>query len=340
MAYTLKDVQQDVAKQTLHPIYLIQGTDQYLLDQVRAAFVSLIPDEDHTLNLAQFDMHETALGIAVDDARSVPFFGDRRVVIIDDAYFLTGENPRTKVEHHVEDLLAYVEHSEPQTVLVIFAPYEKLDSRKKIVKLLKEKAAYLAFGDLTEKDVRGMISDKLRQGGFEISGPAMQLLIRLTNMSLTQIMSELDKLMLYAYDAKQIDEQAVDALVTRTLSENIFDLINALLNRKLTRAVELYHELVESGEAPLRLHAALLGQFRLLLQVKSSTQSESGTASMLKVNPYRVKLGRQTMRRFSYTALAKAYLGLVDMEEQLKSTARDPELLFELFVLRYQADIA
>ena len=61
---------------------------------------------------------------------------------------------------------------------------------------------------------------------------------------------------------------------------------------------------------------------------------------MLKVNPYRVKLGRQTVRRFSYTALAKEHLGLVDMEEQLKSTAREPELLFELFVLRYQADIA
>ena len=55
MALTLRDVQQDVAKQTLKPIYLIQGTDQYLLDQVRSAFVSLIPDEDRTLNLAQFD---------------------------------------------------------------------------------------------------------------------------------------------------------------------------------------------------------------------------------------------------------------------------------------------
>lgn len=340
MALTLRDVQQDVAKQTLKPIYLIQGTDQYLLDQVRAAFVGLIPDEDRTLNLAQFDMRETPLGVAVDDARSVPFFGDRRVVMIDDAYFLIGENPRTKVEHHVEDLIAYAEHPEPQTVLVIFAPYEKLDSRKKVVKLLKEQAAYLAFGDLTEKDVRSMITDKLRQNGFEMSGPAIQLLVRLTNMSLTQIMSELDKLMLYAYDTKQIDEQAVDALVTRTLSENIFDLINALLNRKLTRAVELYHELIEGGEAPLRLHAAILGQFRLLLQVKSATQSEAGTAKMLKVNPYRVKLARQTVRRFSYPALAKAYLGLVGMEEQLKSTAREPELLFELFVLRYQADIA
>ena len=90
MALTLRDVQQDVAKQTLKPIYLIQGTDQYLLDQVRSAFVSLIPDEDRTLNLAQFDMRETPLGVAVDDARSVPFFGDRRVVMIDDAYFLTG----------------------------------------------------------------------------------------------------------------------------------------------------------------------------------------------------------------------------------------------------------
>lgn len=340
MAISLQTIQQDVANQTLQPIYLIQGTDQYLLDQVRRLFVELIPAADQTLNLAQFDMRDTPLGIAVDDARSVPFFGDRRVVFINDAYFLTGESPRTKVEHHIEDLIAYVKQPEPQTVLVIFAPFEKLDNRKKITKLLKEQAAYLSFGDLKEQDLRQMITERLAQANFNMSAAAIQRLIRLTNLSLTQIMSELDKLMLYCFDTKMIDEDAVNQLVTRTLSENIFDLIDALLTRKLTRAVELYHELLASGEEPLRLNAAIVGQFRLLLQVKSATQSEQGTASLLKVHPYRVKLARQTVRRFNYQALAKAYLGLVNMEEQLKSTARDPELLFELFVLRYQADIA
>jgi len=336
MAITLKELKADLAKKNSAPVYLIQGTDQFLLDQTRKLFTNLIDEEDRTMNFAQFDMRETNLAVALDDARAVPFFGDKRVVIIDNAYFLTGESSRGKIEHVPDELINYVNQPEPQTILVIFAPYEKLDGRKKVTKLLKERAGYLAFGDLTEKDIHQIVQQRVSEAGYVMAPAAEQVLFQRTNLSLTQIMMELEKLLLYTYDTKQITVESVEAAVTNTLSQNIFDLIEALLNQKLRHAVELYHELILNGEEPLRLHGAMIGQFRLLLQVKGATLSEQGIASALKVHPYRVKLARQTVRKYSYTALSRAYLGLVNMEERLKSTSRDPELLFELFVLRYQ----
>lgn len=336
MAITLKELKKDLANQNSAPVYLIQGVDQYLLDQTRSLFTDLIPEEDRTMNFAQFDMRETNLAVALDDARAVPFFGDKRVVIIDNAYFLTGETTRGKIEHIPEELMNYLQQPEPQTILVIFAPYEKLDGRKKVTKLLKERAGYLAFGELKEHDVHQLVQDRVNEAGYTIAPAAEQMLFQRTNLSLTQIMMELEKLLLFTYDTKQITVHDVDVAVTNTLSQNIFDLIEALLNQKLRQAVELYHELILDGEEPLRLHGAMIGQFRLLLQVKSMTLSEQGMASTLKVHPFRVKLAKQTVRKYSYEALSQAFLGLVKMEEQLKSTSRDPELLFELFVLRYQ----
>ena len=93
------------------------------------------------------------------------------------------------------------------------------------------------------------------------------------------------------------------------------------------------------GKEPLRLLGAMISQFRLLIQVKTSKQSEQGLATALKVHPYRVKLAKKTVRRFSYKALSGAFLGLSEMEKELKSTQKDPEMLFELFVLRYQNDL-
>ncbi|MBM7618126.1 DNA polymerase-3 subunit delta [Weissella uvarum] len=336
MAINLKELNQQIDAQQIAPIYLIQGTDHYLLDLVRKRFVDLIDEPDRALNLAQFDMREIDLATAIDDARSVPFFGDRRVVLIENAYFLTGEVAKSKPEHHVEELIDYINQPEPQTVLVIMAPYEKLDGRKKVTKLLKERATYLSFGDFSEKDVRQMVQDNLSAEGYEITSDALQTLIQYTDMSVAAIMNELDKLKLYAFNTKKIDKKAVDQLVTRTLSQNVFDLIDDLLNQKLRDAVELYHELILAGEEPLRLLGAMVGQFRLLLQVKVSKQSEQGLATALKVHPYRVKLAKKTVRRYSYDALANAFLGLAEMEKALKSTSKDPEMLFELFVLRYQ----
>ncbi|MDR3241070.1 MAG: DNA polymerase III subunit delta [Lactobacillaceae bacterium] len=336
MAVTLQTIKNDLAGGKIAPLYLIQGTDQYLMDQARKLFTQMIPKDDQSMNLAQFDMGETPLGVAIDDARSIPFFGDRRVVIIDHASFLTGEQNKSKIEHNLDDLIEYVQHPEPQTVLVIVAPYEKLDRRKKITKLLQEQSVHLSFGDLTEHDVSQLIAETVQAKSYQITPQAQQLLIRLTNLNLTQIMSELDKLFLFAYATKQIDDEMVREVVTKTLSESIFDLIDFLLQKRLSEAVSLYHQLIISGEEPLRLQGAMTSHFRLLLQVKAATTSEQGTASALKVHPYRVKLASQTVRKFSYKSLAQAFLGLVDMEKQLKSTARDPELLFELFVLKYK----
>lgn len=340
MALTIEQLKQQLQAGQHAPVYLVHGSDQFLTDKARRLFVNLIEPDDRTLNLASFDMREVSLAEALDDAQSVPFFGDLRVVLLDNAYFLTAENQRGKVEHNVDALLDYLKATAEQTILVIFAPYDKLDARKKVVKQLKELPGYLAFGDLTEQGLRSMVQQKLTSQGYQIEPAALGDLIRLTNMSLTQIMTELDKLMLYTIDGKMIDQAAVEALVTKTLTENIFDLIENLLQGKLTDAVRLYHELLVNGEEPLRLHGALVSQFRLLLQVKGMTLSEQGIATALKVHPYRVKLAKRTVRRFTFEALAKAYLGLVKMETQLKSTQRDPELLFELFILRYQHDVA
>ncbi|WP_277362588.1 DNA polymerase III subunit delta [Weissella paramesenteroides] len=340
MTVTLADVFNDVQTGQLYPIYFVQGQDQYLINLVREKFLTIIHPDDRALNLAQFDLTEVPLSLAIDDAKSVPFFGNQRVVILDNPYFLTGERQKSNLEHHVEDLVDYIKQPEPQTIVVIFAPYDKLDNRKKVTKLLKEQARYLSFVNLSDKDINRFIDQRVNEAGYFINSAAKQELIRLTNSSLTQIMSELDKLMLYTLSEKQINVSDVKELVTHTLSENIFDLIDCLLKGQLTRAVNLYHELLSKGEEPLRLHGALIGQFRLLLQVKSSEKSEKGIASELKVHPYRVKLAKRVVRKFSYVRLASAYLGLVSMEEQLKSTSRDPELLFELFILKYKNQMA
>lgn len=340
LTVTLADVFNDVQTGQLYPIYFVQGQDQYLINLVREKFLTIIHPDDRALNLAQFDLTEVPLSLAIDDAKSVPFFGNQRVVILDNPYFLTGERQKSNLEHHVEDLVDYIKQPEPQTIVVIFAPYDKLDNRKKVTKLLKEQARYLSFVNLSDKDINRFIDQRVNEAGYFINSAAKQELIRLTNSSLTQIMSELDKLMLYTLSEKQINVSDVKELVTHTLSENIFDLIDCLLKGQLTRAVNLYHELLSTGEEPLRLHGALIGQFRILLQVKSSEKSEKGIASELKVHPYRVKLAKRVVRKFSYVRLASAYLGLVSMEEQLKSTSRDPELLFELFILKYKNQMA
>ena len=76
------------------PLYLVLGTQQVLLDQARAAFLALVPEAERVMNVGSYDLEETDLATALDDAQSAPFFGERRLVLLNKPAFLTGNGSR------------------------------------------------------------------------------------------------------------------------------------------------------------------------------------------------------------------------------------------------------
>lgn len=324
-------------------VYLILGQADYLQRRLKAGFKQVVPAEEQTMNFASYDMDTVPLAVALDDAMAAPFFGERRVVCIDNPQFLTGETKKQKVDHDIDSLQTYLGSPMPSTVLVFFAPYEKLDGRKKVSKQLKKVATTIEIGNFSERDVRQFIADQLKQDGYTMAPAALNELIQRTDADLTLMMSELPKLELFALPQKTIELDAVTGLVRQTLTQNVFDLVNRVLAKNTAGAVTLYRELLQAKEEPLRINAILQGQFRLLIQTKVLAKqgySQGKLASILKVHPYRIKLALRSQRRFRLTDLNRAYLGLFRVEQQMKSSTMDPEMLFSLFMTQFAGQAA
>lgn len=319
-------------------VYLVLGTQQAILQQAVEEFIKLIPKSEQVMNVGRYDMETTPLAVALDDAMAAPFFGDRRLVIINKPYFLTGEKKRAKIDHDLDSFKRYLEHPEPSTILVLTAPYEKLDGRKAIAKQLKKVAVQVDAAPLDEKQARSRVSAQLSDAGYTIDEDALDELVQRTNADYGLMNANLSKLQLLAYQTKHVDWQMVADLVPQSLDENVFDLVTAVLHHQQSQALDLYHQLLLGQQQPLRINAVLVSQFRLLIQIKVLHQrglSQGNLASQLSVHPYRIKLGLQTVRNFSIEALENAYLGLIRIEQALKTTQRDPALLFQLFMLQY-----
>ena len=85
-----------------------------------------------------YDLEEAYLEDVVEDAHTLPFFGERKVILIKSPLFLTAQ--KEKLEQNIKILEEYIGEPSPFSILVFVAPYEKLDERKKITKLLKKTA--------------------------------------------------------------------------------------------------------------------------------------------------------------------------------------------------------
>lgn len=329
---------QKIRKEKLAPCYLVLGTEKFLQDQVRTEILKKIKiDGEDDLNFLSFDMENSSIDEVIAEAETLPFFGDQRLVFVENPYFLTGEKGTNGIDQNTDLLVNYLKEPLETTVLVIFAPYEKLDERKKVTKQLKKTAITIDVKQLDEKAVRQYLLNTLENSEIKMDRQAIDLFLRLTDLDLSKMMRELQKILLYGQEQEVITVKEIEQLVPKTLEHNLFDMTQYILSGHTEQALRLFQDLVTQGEETIKINAILLSQIRLFLQTKFLVKigyQQANIAETLKIHPYRVKLAMQEVRKFDEQTLRRLFDELVEMDYEIKSGKIEKELSFQLFVLR------
>ncbi|MBL3530261.1 DNA polymerase III subunit delta [Companilactobacillus zhachilii] len=334
----IAELKKNLKQGNLSNVYLITGKERVFIKDIQKSFKDIMSPEEREMNFSNFDLEEVSLADLINEAISAPFFGERRLVFAEHPFFLTGERTKNAVEQNPDLLLKYIQNPTPSTILVIFASYDKLDSRKKIVKQLKKSAAMVDAGQMEGPVLSRTIKNDLKNAGYQIEPAALDLLINKTKGNYSLITNQLDKLKLYAMNSKQIDQAAVSELVPQSLEDNVFDLMTEILNKNVYKAEELYNQFLLQKIDPILLVAIIISQLRLLIQVKILSEkglSEASIAKNLKLNPYRVKYAYRQARTLNRKRLQVMYDDIVNLDYQIKSGQGDKELLFDLFIAKY-----
>ncbi|MHC6119665.1 DNA polymerase III subunit delta [Companilactobacillus sp. FL22-3] len=334
----ITELKKDLQQGKLQNVYLVTGKEEVFLKEIQEAFKSIMSEQEREMNFSSFDLEDDLLADMINEAISAPFFGERRLVFAQHPFFLTGEKAKNAIDQNPELLLRYLQNPTPSTILVIFAAYDKLDSRKKIVKELKKSATPIDAGQMEGPVLKSLINDDLKKAGYQIEPAALEMLINKTKSNYSLIVNQLEKLKLYALQTKTIDQAAVSALVPQSLEDNVFDLMTEILKKNVYKAEELYRQFLLQKIDPILLVAIIISQLRLLLQVKVLSQkglSEASIAKNLRLNPYRVKYAYRDARNLNQQRLQEMYSDIVQLDYQIKSGQGDKELLFDLFIAKY-----
>ncbi|THB62142.1 DNA polymerase III subunit delta [Vagococcus silagei] len=327
-----------IKKGEISDVYVLKGDQDFLIKKLLAALKeSLFETEDEEFNYIRFDMNDTSISTAIEEAQSVPFFGDHKLVVIDHPYFFTAEKKKTEFEQNLDELTAYLTAPTEQTTLVFIHSYEKFDERKKIVKLLKKNSTIIDVSPLSEKATENYLAQLIADEGYGIEGSAFKELLFLCDYDISKLMNEVQKLFLYSAETKQISLDEVITLVPKSLEHNIFDMIKYIMTGQKEFALRLYQDLLKQGEDTIKINAILISQFRLFLQVKmlqSIQYQQSNMVDVLKIHPYRIKLAYQEVRNIPLSKIGASFDQLIENDYLIKTGQMDKDLLFEFFVLK------
>jgi len=117
------DVWKQIKKKQFAPMYLVYGSEPYLIQEtIQKIKENALMDDEVEFNITTFDMEETPVQFAIEEAETFPFMGERKLIIIHNPVFLTAE--KTKVEHNIALLLEYIDNPSPfSIVFLIFHHY-------------------------------------------------------------------------------------------------------------------------------------------------------------------------------------------------------------------------
>jgi DNA polymerase III subunit delta len=329
------DVLKEIEQGQFRNLYLIHGTETFIIDDaIKKITNGVLSEEDMEFNLSQYDLSETPIQEAIDDAETIGFMSDRKVVIAKNAIFLTGQKDNSKVEHNLETLEEYIKNPCSSTVFILVAPYEKLDKRKKITKLLSKEAGVIEAAPFNERSADKWIRERAKEMNLSITEGAIGRLLQNVGANLLMLDNELYKMAIYVDEGETITEDIIDDMVAKTLEQNVFTLVEKATARKLDEALTILYDLLRQNEEPIKILALLLRQFRIIFQTKILLQqglSQKDIAQRLKLHPYAVKVAIDQGKQYDVDELKGILRTLSDLDYQMK-TGGNKQLLLEMFL--------
>ena len=293
------------------------------------------------LGFAYFDMSEADYHQVDLDLVSLPFFSDEKVVILDYFADLTTDKKRYLTDDELKQFEAYLENPVETTRLIILAP-GKLDSKRRLVKLLKRDGLVLEANPLKEMELKNHFQNEVRRLGLRMDPDVFHYLIVKSNFDFAEVSKNLVFLQSYR-GQNEISLADIDVAIPKTLQDNIFDLTQLVLQTKMDEANHLVRDLRLQGEDEIKLIAIMLTQFRTYLQVQILHEQGRGEQQIVtalsdlsgrKINPYQVKYALRDSRNLSVVFLKKVVKLLIETDYKIKTGQFDKDYLFDIALLR------
>lgn len=325
----MKNILEDIKQNSFKNIYLLYGDEVYLKHQYRDKLIHALQVDEDTMNFAKYEGKGISESEVIGLAETVPFFAEHRVILLEDTGFF--KNATDRLPEYVAEL--------PEYLVMIFVESE-VDKRNRMFKAVSKVGRVTEFGVQKEDTLLTWVAQLLGREGKKITKPDAKLLLARTGTDMSNISSEVEKLICYTWDKDVITSADIEKICSEQMENRIFDMIRAVTEKKQEQALALYFDLLALKEPPMRILYLLARQYNQMLQVKEASENGCGMQEISS------KLGIQSFLVRNYLNYGKHYTGkqlleivkkCTDTEEAVKTGRMTDTLSVELLIVEFSS---
>lgn len=336
---TIDGFESELKKGEIGSGYVFCGLDEELIkENVNALIKKVVPEEFMSLNYERLDGLTTTFSDIENACETMPFFGEKKVVVVYRADFLREEPGREGAKVYA-DVSKYIKNLPPYTVLIMYYVFNnKRDTPKKNRKLgTLDKYIKVVHCDKLKKDkYYKKIEDLFKERGKDIGKIQVRYFSEKVQNNFDIIKREIDKLCAYTY-GREIQKEDIDKLIANKSEDDIFDLVEYISNKKVDKALDLLDDLLFKADQHILIITTIENHFKRLYEMK--IYMGKGKRADYFMSKYRLpqfvceKLMNQA-NKFTVKQLGEFIRICVDTENKLKSSAGDKVTEMELMLFK------
>lgn len=279
-----KELKNSVKKNSLFNFIVLFGDEVFLIDEAVKAIVDKYLSQDFKeMNYSKFEKIENSFDEFYETVITFPFMSDKKIVVINECDFMTSTG---SLDKNYEEKLIKMVNSEVTTSIVVFLlKNKKPDTRKKLMKILKENNAIYEIKKLEEGELTTWIIDGFISRGIKIS-PSNANYIALncgyldyeSVISLYDVNNEISKIYAYSTGNKvsgndlEVSREDIDLLLTKSLDSNIFKLVDYICEGKKDKANTMLEDMLQNGVAEQFIIHMIARQYRMIYEYQILSQ--------------------------------------------------------------------
>ncbi len=342
---SFRQLMKDIKDNSLKPVYLIYGSETYLIDKgwevLKNAVVTAYPE----LNYTQLEGEKLEASELSAACETFPFGSDKRLVVVRDLglFKSKGEGEedgadRKDAQQSFIDVISNIS----DTTCLLLVTYGGIGKKKKFVNELKKHGAVYEFGRIDKDELAQWIKRELGRNGKKISPRELDYFIDTTgyqdkngSKTLYDVENEIKKLTGYIGDSTDVLREHIEAVVPRNMENDIFKLINACAEKNIDRSLRIYGDLLMDGESSFGILALLSKQIKNMAEVselRSKGYDGKRISETLKIHEYTAKLCIKYTASIKKQDLMSAFRKCIDTEFSIKSGRMAERLAMEMLM--------
>ena len=322
----MKHIKEQIKAGEFDGLYLICGDEDYLVRQAKEILCRAVVDPEDTLNFTKFEGKQADPEEIGSIAETMPFFQDRRLVLLENTGFLKKAS---------DDFMNKLKNLPETTVLVMVE--SEIDKRNKIYKYIKQNGYICECSRPDEKALMTWSASVLAKRGKKILKSDLSYLLSITSTDMYQLYNELSKLADYMGEREVIGRNDIDEIITVEITNQIFEMIDAIARRQQKKAMDLYNHLLALREPPMRILFLIARQFQLMIQMKDMKELHKSSKEMGQAGglaPFIAEKYAKTAASFKKAELIRNLEWCARSEEEVKTGKIGDRTAVELLIIQ------